>query len=400
MAYVDPETQARVSLLGVFHGTTSSAQDVEALMTESKTDVVVLELCASRFADLQKEQERQRIESAANSELPQKKSWPVRYAEMVVQTVKTKGLTTGFAAALLGGFSGMQSAMSGFVPGLEFTTALELSMREDEKDPSNIDIILADQAVDETLRKLGNFGGTATEIFLWEQQPNGQRSRRDFVSATQECQLHLSTLQQAVFGGSKDDNSSGIPQVNLPSVLFRNSAAVNDLVRLALPSTVLIALTSQLFATMLGEQNELEAIMEDLRSISQFIQAPILSFDSVLEGVVHAIASTLILSFGTLLVIPVVKTILTERDEILTSNIQTACQRAGKNGKVVAVLVSLQCCMQFCCTVFVYGGAHCIFSACFQGLLHVNGVARRMLDAHGVPKSMETDTREPIEMQR
>ena len=337
--YIDPETQARVSLLGVFHGTASSAQDVEAVMTESRTNVVVLELCASRFADLQ--QERQRIEAAANSEVPQRRSWPVRYAEMVVQTIKTKGLPTGFAAALLGGFSGMQSAMSGFVPGLEFTTALELCMQENGNDPSNIDIVLADQAVDETLRKLGNLGGMTSDIFLWEQQPDGRRSRRKFGSVAQECQLNLSTLQQAVFGDSMSMNCPGIPQVNLPSVLFRNSAAVADLVRLALPSVALIAVTSQLFATMLGDENELEALMNDVISISQFLQAPIFSFDSVLEAMVHALASSLILSVGALLAIPVIKTILTERDEVLTSGIQTACRRAGENGRVVAVLVSL-----------------------------------------------------------
>jgi pheromone shutdown protein TraB len=58
---------------------------------------------------------------------------------------------------------------------------------------------------------------------------------------------------------------------------------------------------------------------------------------------------------STVGMIPVIKTILTERDEILTDGIKAACQRAGKDGRVVAVL----------------------------GLLHVNGVARRMLVTTG-----------------
>jgi hypothetical protein len=363
--FIDPETQARVSLLGVFHGTASSAQDVQTIMAQADTDVVVLELCASRFVDLQKEQERllETAAAVADKQLlpPRQRSWLVRYAEMIVQTVRTKGLPTGMAAALLGGFSGLQSAMSGFVPGLEFTTALDLCMRKKDGDSASngkagIDIVLADQAVDETLRKLGNLGGTASDIFLWERRPDGQRSRRSLASAAKECQLHLTTLQQAVFGGSGRDNDQSLPQVNLPSVLLRNSAAVQDLVRLALPSTLLVAVTSQLFATMLGESSELEAILSDVdgfsRAIQFYAETRSLSMDVIQEWLGHVLASGLILSSGALAAVPVVKTILTERDEILTSGIRTACRRAGENGRVVAVLVSAKmirggcsCCM-------------------------------------------------------
>jgi pheromone shutdown protein TraB len=72
------------------------------------------------------------------------------------------------------------------------------------------------------------------------------------------------------------------------------------------------------------------------------------------------------LSFGYFgLVLPAVRIILTERDEILTEGIKASCRRAGKGGRVVAVL----------------------------GLLHVNGVAQRMLTA-AATESQETKEEE------
>jgi pheromone shutdown protein TraB len=65
----------------------------------------------------------------------------------------------------------------------------------------------------------------------------------------------------------------------------------------------------------------------------------------------HILAVGTVLGGGLLALVPVVKVVLTERDDILTDGIRAACRRAGRGGRVVAVL----------------------------GLLHVNGVARRML---------------------
>ena len=72
----------------------------------------------------------------------------------------------------------------------------------------------------------------------------------------------------------------------------------------------------------------------------------------LLDMIPHWCASLLILSFFYLgIALPAVKVIVTERDDILTQGIQEACQKAGEGGKVVAVL----------------------------GMLHINGVAKRML---------------------
>ncbi|KAG7348600.1 TraB family protein [Nitzschia inconspicua] len=357
--FIDPKTKAEVVLVGVFHGTKSSAQDVRTVMTASPTDVLVLELCASRFVDLQ----RQKVNRSDESKEPKKnnnkhsKSWAERYTKMIVQTIQQRGLATGLAAALLSGFSGLQSSMSGFTPGLEFTTALELCSDNNDNSPSSIDttttIVLADQDVDETLRKLGDLPGSASEVFLWERLEDGQRQRRTLSSIWNECLLHATTVQQAIFGDNI--NSPGIPQVHLPSALLRNKSAVSDLVRLALPSMMLMTFFSQTMAFAAMSATDLEYGSNSLIVAGQWLDGPLTvtsNMDmSLQEWIGHSIASAAIIGSGTLASIPVVKTILTERDEILTTGIQEACQRAGKGGRVVAVL----------------------------GLLHVNGVANRML---------------------
>ncbi|KAG7369312.1 TraB family protein [Nitzschia inconspicua] len=370
--FIDPKTKAEVVLVGVFHGTKSSAQDVRTVMTASPTDVLVLELCASRFVDLQRQKENRSDESKEPKKNNNKnsKSWAERYTKMIVQTIQQRGLATGLAAALLSGFSGLQSSMSGFTPGLEFTTALELCSDNNDKSPSLIDtttaIVLADQDVDETLRKLGDLPGSASEVFLWERLEDGQRQRRCLSSIWNECLLHATTVQQAIFGDSR--NSPGIPQVHLPSALLRNKSAVSDLVRLALPSMMLMTFFSQTmaFAAMSATDN-MEYGSNSMIVAGQWLDWPLtvtsnmdMSFQELIG---HSIASAAIIGSGTLASIPVVKTILTERDEILATGIQEACQRAGKGGRVVAVL----------------------------GLLHVNGVAKRMLQQTEVLVSQQAE---------
>lgn len=150
--FIDPKSQCHVVLLGCFHGTESSSRDVEKVITPD-TSVVALELCTSRFADLKRELMKNEQEETPKKEKP----WILAFWEMVSKTIYQRGIPTGLAAAVLGGFSGIQTALSGFTPGLEFTTALQRSER------FKCDIVLADQDVDETLLRVGSLPFIALE---------------------------------------------------------------------------------------------------------------------------------------------------------------------------------------------------------------------------------------------
>ncbi len=315
--FIDPETKCQVVLLGCFHGTESSSKDVERAMT-SDTDAVVLELCPSRFSDLQRE-----LLKIEQGETRQEQPWLLAYYQMIKKTISNRGLPTGLAAAVLGGFSGIQTALSGFTPGLEFTTALKQAQEY------KCDIILADQDVDETLRRVGNLPQVALET-AWS---NDRLDR---------WRLHQDTLVRAVVG-QKDENgnsASPLPQVTLPLALIRTPAAIQDLVRLTVPPSIFFWTFMYGIAAIAGID------------VSANASAAYYETATMAEKIAHYLASAGILSLGYLgLALSAVSVILTERDEILTTGIKAACRRAGEGGRVVAVL----------------------------GLLHVNGVAKRML---------------------
>jgi hypothetical protein len=321
-----------VVLLGCFHGTSSSAEDVRKVLAAERTNVVVLELCPSRFSDLQREllRQTQGKENSTSVEVnhpyTQRRLWPVRYLTMVTKTVQTRGLPTGLAAAVLGGFSGLQSAMSGFTPGLEFTTALELCTDNNGAPLMECDIILADQAVDETLRKLGNLPTASSEIYIWERKPDGRRKKRDCNSIWKECRLHLLTLQQAIFGNieNENENMDAVPQVKLAAVLLRNRNAIADLLRLALPSIFLIFIFSRLLAVTLGGGMDDPTMSSSEATLASWLyhdgSNAYDSHDSI-DGeiikacVIHGIASGIIVMTGFVVMVPIVKIILTERGE-------------------------------------------------------------------------------------
>jgi hypothetical protein len=164
----DPETGCQVLLLGCFHGSNSSAADVLNIV-DADTDVVVLELCASRFADLRRDylmasscSSSSPSSSSSSSEMksdevPVKKKspWILRYARTVVGTARESGIGAGLAFAVLGGVSGLQTSLSGLIPGLEFTAALQAATEV------NSDIVLADQVVEVTLNNIGNLPATS-----------------------------------------------------------------------------------------------------------------------------------------------------------------------------------------------------------------------------------------------
>jgi hypothetical protein len=263
--FVDPQTGCEVVLLGCFHGTESSSQDVKRVVTP-ETNVVALELCSLRFEDLRR----------AEQEPETKRPWVIAYLDMISKTVQKRGLPTGLAAAVLAGFSGFQSAISGFVPGLEFKTAMEQSIMYecDMNVPSNI------------------------------------------TNTVAEWKLHSTSLRRAIIG---DEN---LPRVQLGEFLFRNPAAIQDLTRLTIPPISMFLLLVQMTSSS-AMANELVVVQDS----------------SALELIFHWFASAgVIFSSFVGLTLPAVKVIITERDAVLTNGIQAACKQAGDGGRVVAVL--------------------------------------------------------------
>ena len=174
--YMEPETNCRVLLLGCLHGSHSSARDVQDLMDdENGVDVVVLELCASRVAALR----RQAPSSIVSSSQQEERQFSLsNFVNMVQQTSEKRGWKSGAAAAVLGGASGLQTALSGFEAGLEFTTALNLAKK------NGCNVVLADQAVDETLARVGSLPST---VFFHVVSRRGTPCQR--VKGTPNCSL-------------------------------------------------------------------------------------------------------------------------------------------------------------------------------------------------------------------
>ena len=345
----DPETGCQVILLGCFHGTLSSAKDVERLLLDkaSPTDAVALELCATRFADLQREllQQEESLSATTNMTPPTRtsKPWLFRYFSMVAKTSETRGLATGLAAAVLGGVSGLQTAISGFTPGLEFTTALKLAAVSNMEDGKECDIVLADQNVDETLRRIGNLPQVAFEILIHPATLGDESA----------------ALMGAIMGFSEYEPY----QVNIGKVMVRNTEAVQDLIRLTLPPLLLATGMAAVLSHALYDADA-AALYNTMVDNSFVVVPPSTNFDSstvalLWNGLPGVLARATGLGLGYMSVaLPAARVILAERDDILVRGIQAACRVAaakhekdGKRGRVVAVL----------------------------GLLHVNGVAKRML---------------------
>lgn len=325
ISIIDPGTSCEVVLVGCFHGSQSSAADVqEALSSSKKTDVVVLELCASRFADLRRQMEST---SAAASEKVKKEgldnspSFFSQWMKLVLDTSERRGWLTGGVTAVLSGFTGIQTMLSGLEPGLEFTTSVECAKAQEA------DIILADQNVDETLEKIGKLPFVSFQLFL------------DFLTNGWGGSYgpEAKALFSAVIGNSQLPES-----VNLFGFLTRSEEAVKDLVRLIVPPFLLL----QSFILISN------ALMGSLVSTPEEVgEATVLGDEARLLLWVFANAVSLAVSF-VLIAVPAARVVLRERDEFLAKGVRAACREAGPNGRVVAVL----------------------------GLLHVNGVANRILE--------------------
>jgi pheromone shutdown protein TraB len=326
--FIEPETGCQVVLLGCLHGSASSAEDVRQLLA-IKTDAVVLELCDSRLKQLRREAISPQTDK---SELQ-------RYLFMVSKMNEKRGFATASAAAVLGGVSGLQAAMSDSQPGLEFLTALEIAERD------QCDLTVADRSVDETLRRMGKLPSISLSML---QNLVKDRNWKDTFGKD------AAALCTAVYGDETMDQSH---QVRVSSVLTRNRAAVEDLARSTLPPLILSFLianfASDILALLFPNQAAINpfGVFTDVGLTQQDV------LRMTMDGIRELLAQVLPLLAGYVaFALPAARVILCERDEYLTRGIQDAC-RSESNGKeprrVVAIL----------------------------GLLHVNGVAKQLLNS-------------------
>lgn len=337
VTFYHPVTHTKVTLIGCLHGSASSAKDVSDILYQEPTDVVVLELCPTRYKDLRREftQRRNDRENRITG----------GYLTMIQKTIEARGLSTGLAAAVLGGVSSLSYFLSGFQPGYEFLTAMEYVDSRQHK----CDVVLADQLVDETLRQVGALPTVSIEML-----ETFVRSGFDWEKT---YGLEMEILWNALSG-------QGDLQVDLKRTLFRNTDVIIDVTRLTLP-TILFVQVANFFLGMIF-QGWIYPTMNDQKSIIEWVtwlfdlssMANWSDWSTLLGGIaLEWIPSAMALYLGFLLVaLPTSKIILSERDEQLARGIDVACQIAAEKndhdrGRVVAVL----------------------------GLLHVNGVARRIL---------------------
>jgi hypothetical protein len=332
VSFNHPRTNTELILIGCLHGSSSSAKDVSQMLHAKPTDVVVLELCPTRYKDLMKEMIRRK-----SSEAQSRGS----YIKMVAKTIEARGWSTGLAAAVLGGVSGLSTSLSGFQPGFEFITAIEYV----ESQGGECDVILADRMVDETLRRVGDLPSVSLDLFQ-----NFLDSGLDWEETYGK---EAKVLKCAVSGGEFE--------VDMAKALFRRTDVIIDLARLTLPTFIFIEAANVMLSIILHsldpiapESISMGSLMIDLASSMTLEDWNSFAGDVVFEFV----SSALVLFIGFMFVaLPTSKVILSERDDQLTKGIEDACRFAaeknttGEGGRVVCVL----------------------------GLLHVNGVARQIL---------------------
>ena len=366
---VDPETNCPVVLLGCFHGSRSSASDVvKCLSQEEKrptTTVIALELCATRFSDLRRDVLRDRDEARQSS--PQsstsKQPWLVRFASMVKKTSEKSGWSTGFVAAWLGGLSAIQIGLSGLEPGLEFRTALVHTMdaqidhrlgtgNNNEDQNHSHTIVLVDQEVDNTLEGLGKLPSLALE--MWKDVLFRGQSWKDTFG------VEADALAQAIgLGHNNHMNDKKIEAVTLLGFVSRSSDAIWDLCRLLLPP--MLGLQACVLATNFVFQQDLNSQNELMDSVAWAAMDQQLATTSSVEQTFGHLSSIFVLALGYVsVVLPAVRVVLRERDDVMTRGIQSACRLATQG-------VAANDTSDHCRVVAVVG------------LLHVNGIAERLM---------------------
>ena len=342
-----------------------------------------------------------------------------RVAYSVGQSAAKSGPSAGIAALILGSVSALQAAMSGFEAGREFAAAVECveegsrsrgtdgNGEEDEdgsgrgktrfdRDGRGCDVILADRTVEQTLSRAGmvpsvSYGmiqSYAADGFDWGRSELGMESRRLAGAVWGHPDLLLLDDDADVHDGGVSPQ-----QVDMGRVLTRDWTVRSDLARLTIPPLI-FAQT----ASMVGERVFDAALLSvggggEAVAVAVADAAVASSPHDLLPGLLlplsdpSALLSTLsdvstdLLTFVSVLavgyitaVLPAFRIILSERDDVLAEGVRSACrlakasyssaQRAQRDGdgdgdgddpqrppRVVAVL----------------------------GLLHVNGVARRLI---------------------
>ena len=344
---IHPQTNVTIDIVGCLHGASSSAKVVETILNKKQTDVVVLELCPTRYKDLMKfmqarDEQNPKYEIMTNEEdnINESTNSMVgeEYIRMVSKTIETRGISTGIAAAVLGGASGLSSALSGFESGLEFITAIKYVKNR------NCDIILGDQIVHETLKRVGSL--PTVSLNMWNEflQQNFNWNESYGNDAT--------VLSDAIWGDTILKNR-GL-QIDLGSVLFRNKDVMVDLFRLTLPTFVFIQMVAILASLLSNNSVSIESITPIL-SQSEWIKI-------FLDRSLEIFTSALILFTGYITIaLPSVKVILSERDTQLVKSVEAACQIASEKYR------------------------HCNDSTSsprvvvILGLLHVNGVVKSLV---------------------
>jgi hypothetical protein len=326
-----------------------------------------------------------------------KRPWILRYASTVASTARERGIGAGLAFAVLGGVSGLQTSLSGLIPGLEFTTALQAATQV------HADIVLADQVVEDTLNNIGNL--PATSVRMW-------RDLLQTGSWHDTFGKEAAALQTAIAGNSKFQPH----QLTLPAFLTRSKVSLEEGIRSTVvrshcvvwkgddfrflqvnavlllchreSSLTLVCLLSlcqqppflllQLFAASantVAEQvvNPAVATAAFAADVAVSASLPVTADPTTPESLALNVFNFAVLAIGYISVaLPAARVVLRERDDQLTAGIQQACRlavqskgkgRLGINSstppKVVAVL----------------------------GLLHVNGVAQRILSAAATPQT-------------
>ena len=443
LEFIYPQTNTSVILIGCLHGSSSSAKDVDQILRNSctvkkqknddlldqdtyttknaktHTNVVVLELCASRYADMQRELTLRRTSCAITSSTVDRAALPLTkktnklssFLSMVSRTIRSRGLSTGLAAAILGGAAGVQTALSGFEPGLEFVTAIDYvaSTIPEPKTDSNLgnrspdlpismtscDVVLADQTVDETLRRVGTLPSVSIGMVKefvdsgldWEKTYGVESNRlSNAIWGDIEWMMKMQEIRDC--DGERQDGVkvSTYLQVDMGRVLIRSREVIMDLVRLTLPPLLLIEAITTCLNTIFDSvvsitsgapllqgnndvPNEFDAFLSswtvlfDMTSSLTGSDWMAITQDFIFEVAISAI----ILFVGYVLIaLPASRLILFERDEQLATGIRAACQIASEKQKNIHPVRKDQ----------VVAGGRVV---AVLGLLHVNGVARFLL---------------------
>jgi len=326
-----PSTGCNVTLVGVVHGSASSSNDVAKTLAQRDVDAVVLELCASRFADMRRDMELN-TNGDDGMYMPQKLNQTMdKFLKLVAMTIDRKGLASGIATFIIGGVSLVQSIVSGFSPGLEFRTAIDYIRR------SNGDIILADRDVTETLKRVGQIPKVSVDIL-----------RRSFGGDISLLVSESQSLSNAL-GGSNDERFCD-HQINMVKALTNTRDMQLDLARSMLSPALTISTFSS--ALIIFKPPLVQAVDASEVSVSQMLTS----------GCTDLIMSVIVLIlFYIFLAIPTSKVIISERDQHLANGIRTACHA------LVDESVEVGC---------EQNSQHVV---AVLGMLHVNGVARQLL---------------------